>query len=66
MIYLVNCTIKESHYEGVDNIYERNHIVETELEKEVEDLVKDHYARKDVACYISYYVNINYSNELIK
>ena len=66
MIYLVNCKIVESHYEGVDNIYERNHIVEAESEGEAKDKVVHHYDTKNVPYYIAYSVNIDYSTELIK
>lgn len=65
MFYLVNCSVNESHYEGEESTFERNHIVEAESENEAGGKIHHYYYMKDVPYLISYYVNINYSTELI-
>lgn len=65
MLYLVNCEVSKTLYMGNTKKMEVNHIVEAESEEEVQAKLESHYAKKDVEYDVSYWVNVNYINEVI-
>lgn len=65
MLYLVNCEVVKSYYNGTFKKVEMNHIVEAENEKEANEKVQNFYSKKDEEYYISHWVNFNYYNEMI-
>lgn len=66
MLWIVNCEVGISHYMGSDEKAEMNHIVEAESEQEAESKVRDFYKEKDSDYSVSYWVNFNYCNCVIK
>ena len=65
MLFLVNCTVEETHYMSKSKKYEQNHIVEGENEPNACDKIATYYNQKDVEFEVSYSVHIHYSNEII-
>jgi hypothetical protein len=67
MLYLINCEIVKSRYmEKEVSKKEVNHIVEASSEEEAKKKLKEYYAKNDDSYYATYWVNINYCNEVIK
>lgn len=65
MLYLINCEVQRSYYMDETKTDEKNHIVEANNEEEAIEKLQDFYSKKDVAFYVSFWVNINYCNEII-
>ena len=64
-MYLVNCEVIESCYMGDDIVYERNHIVDCDSYELACDRVINHYVKDNDPYGRSYWVNINYCNEVL-
>lgn len=65
MLYLVNCTVHRQRYMGESSEYEKNHIVDASSEEEAQKKLKQYYSRQDDSYYATYYIDINYCNEVI-
>lgn len=66
MLYIINCEIVENYYMGETIKNETNHIIEAETEEEARDKLERYYEMKNNEFYVTYYVNVNYCNEVIK
>lgn len=65
MLYIVNCEVIKSYYIGDNNREEVNHIVEAEGYQAAKEKVREYYLKKSDPFDITYFVNINYCNEVI-
>ena len=65
MLYLANCEITKTYYSGETEKIEMNHIVEAVSENNVKDKIEDFYSVKNDPYYLTYWVEINYCNEII-
>lgn len=66
MLYLINCEIVETDYMGKTEKSETIHIVEANSESEAEDKIRQHYELQNSVYDRTYWVNINYINEVIR
>lgn len=66
-MYLINCEVIETRYmSDKDNRYEMNHIVDALSEKDAEEKLRNHYEKMNNEFSVTYWININYCNEVIR
>lgn len=66
MLFIVNCEIIKSEYMEDDNKFIMNHIVDADNEEEAKEKIRSYYNNKNIEYSVSYWVNFNYCNQIIK
>ncbi len=65
MLFLLNCRVQKTLYEGATKTSEVNHIVNAEDGTEAEKKLAEYYEMKETPYYCYYTVSVNYCNEVI-
>lgn len=66
MLFIVNCEVVKNYYMDDTIRNTVNHIVEAYDEESAKYKVTTHYESQNIDYYVTYHINFNYCNELIK